>query len=513
MLRFDVYRNGELAKDVDLAGAYVFGQDAIPVRAELAAAEGQITCIKRSSPGATGLTLCWDVGSTGRLLVSTTRLPDRGQPYNLNLELARAQMARLAQKREEWGLFDYADAQAINREFDEIRDQFIAALMASDPAEAAAKADQALAEGVTLGEKMALFHAEVLMGRRKLTTNNRPLFGCRVNLETAGQEVQGRLRESFDAVTIPAPWRHVEPKSHQFDFAQIESWVQWAVQSRKRITMGPLLSFEPGQMPDWMYIWEHDYDTLREMISEHIETVVRKFKGPVAVWNVLSGIHAHNSFNLSFDQLMELTRMCCLQVKRLNPQAQVIIELTTPWGEYYARNQRTIPPLLYADMAVQSGIRFDGFGVQVFMGVPVDGHYVRDLLHISCLLDEFASQGKSVHISACQVPSDVNPDADDAWNGAEPIAQAGQWHANWSQRLQAEWLQAFSRVCISKPFVESITWRDLADDQGHFIPHGGLCAKDLTPKLAYKELRNFRALLASKTVSPGGAAGQSNRSE
>jgi hypothetical protein len=58
-------------------------------------------------------------------------------------------------------------------------------------------------------------------------------------------------------------------------------------------------------------------------------------------------------------------------------------------------------------------------------------------------------------------------------------------------------VQAFSRVCISKPFVESICWRDLADYEGHFIPHGGLCRNDLQPKLAFRELRNFRAWLHS----------------
>ena len=63
--------------------------------------------------------------------------------------------------------------------------------------------------------------------------------------------------------------------------------------------------------------------------------------------------------------------------------------------------------------------------------------------------------------------------------------------------MQAEWLQAFYRVAISKPFVESITWRNLADYEGHYIPHGGLCRNNLEAKLAYKELRNFRAYMAS----------------
>jgi hypothetical protein len=217
----------------------------------------------------------------------------------------------------------------------------------------------------------------------------------------------------------------------------------------------------------------------------------------VQVWNVVSGIHAHNSFRLSFEQLMELTRMTCLLVKKLAPKSQVLIELTQPWGEYYARNQRTIPPLLYADMAAQSGIKFDAFGVQLLTGVPVDGYYVRDLLQVSELLDEFVSLGKPFRITACQAPSAVTRDGWDAWRGELDVAGAGQWHSPWSQRLQAEWLQAVFRVGISKPYVESICWRDLADYEGHHVSHGGLCSNKLEAKLAYKELRNFRASLAA----------------
>ena len=40
MISFIAYENGRVAESVDLSGAYVFGQDRIPVRADLAAAKG-----------------------------------------------------------------------------------------------------------------------------------------------------------------------------------------------------------------------------------------------------------------------------------------------------------------------------------------------------------------------------------------------------------------------------------------------------------------------------------------
>jgi len=514
MLRFDVYHNGAAKKRIDLSGAYVFGQDGIPVRADLAATEGQITCLKRT-PGACGLALLWHAGAPGRLLLSTARLPERKEPYNLNVELARARVMHLIQKREDWGLFDYEDARHLNAEFEQVRRRFVAALQADSPAQAARLADETLAEAITLGEKFALFHADVFLRRRRASSAmSRVGFGCVVDLPSDSDRYRQRLGEAFDFVSVPTSWKQLAPKERTYRWERIDAWVNWSVANRRAVHAGPLVSFDPAYVPEWLYIWEHDYEALREMIYEHIQRVVQRYEPKVRLWRVVSGLHAHNSFNLNFEQIMELTRMSCSLVKKLAPRAVVLIDLVLPWGEYYARNQRTIPPLLYADMAVQSGVKFDAFGVQIYMGVPRDGMYVRDLLQVSALLDEFVGFGVPLHVTGTQVPSDITPDAWDGFGGKAPAGEAGHWHAQWNPRLQAEWLQAFCRVAISKPFVESVCWRDLGDYEGHHLPHGGLCRSDLEAKLAYKELRNFRASLRApeevidQRPSPGaGGAG------
>ncbi len=503
MLRFDVYGKDGQAGPIDLSGAYLFGQDGIPVRGDLAVVDNAITCKKRVH-GACGLALMWGAGASGRLMLSTARLPDRNRPYNLNVELARARLRIIAGKIEEWGLFDFAKAERFNREFHTVRQMFVAALKGDSPPRSAELADQALAAAVTLSERLALFHADVFLDRKSASGSaSHTRFGCRVALDYPNQNYQDRLREAFDFLAVPIPWKQIEPQENRYQFSQIDTWINFAARARKPISVGPIIDFDPAYLPEWLYLWEHDYDSLREVIYEHIQHIVKRYARQVRTWSVVSGLHAFNDFNLSFDQIMELTRMCCQLVKKLAPRSQVMIETVMPWGEYYARNQRTIPPQLYADMAVQSAIQADAFGVQIFMGIPQDGYYVRDLMQISSLLDEYVSLHKPVQITACAVPSSMTPDVGDAWGGEADIAQAGQWHSSWSPRLQAEWLQAFYRIVISKPCVDSICWRDLGDTPGHYMAHGGLCSQDMEPKLAFRELRNFRMKLASKREGNG----------
>jgi len=504
MIRFNVYRDGAPVERIDLSGAYVFAQDHIPVRADIAASGSQISCMKRTAASC-GLALLWEAGPIGKLLLSTTRLPARDTPYNLNVELARACVMRLLEKREDWGLFDYEDAGTFNDQLEKARHQFIEAIKGDDPAEAAKLADQSLDCALGLGEEMALFHADVFLRRRKQGSGiNRVGFGCMIDLLAGAPRYRSRLAEEFDFVSLPIGWKKLAPKERKLQWERPDDWVNWAVGQRRAVHAGPLVSFDAADVPEWLYIWEHDYEALREMIYEHLQQVVRRYERRVRLWRVVSGLNAHNSFNLSFEQIMELTRMSCSVVKRLAPRSLVLIELVLPWGEYYARNQRTIPPLLYADMAVQSGVRFDGFGLQLYLGVPRDGMYVRDLMQVSAMLDEFAGFGVPVHLTGVQVPSSVTGDASAACGGKASPARAGTWHGPWSPRVQAEWLNAFARVAISKPFVETICWRDLADGKGQYLPHGGLCRSDLRAKPALKELRDFRASLQ---VSRGQGAG------
>jgi hypothetical protein len=326
-------------------------------------------------------------------------------------------------------------------------------------------------------------------------------FGCMVDLAGNNDRCRQRLLEGFDFFSVPLNWKLLAPKDRTNVWEPFDDWINWVTAHRKAVHAGPLLSFDPTEIPQWLYVWEHDYEALRDVIYEHLQTVVTRYEKKVRAWRVCSGLHAYNSFNLSFEQIMELTRLAAGTVKRLAPRSLTFIDLVLPWGEYYARNQRTIPPLLYADMCVQSGVKFDGFGLQLYMGVPRDGMFVRDLMQISSLLDEFVAWSLPLHITAMQAPSDIAPDGLDAFAGKAPPAEGGRWHADWNPRLQAEFFQAVARVAISKPYVESICWRDLADTEGHYLPHGGLCRSGLQPKLAFRELRNFRASLAGPASS------------
>jgi hypothetical protein len=498
MLIFEAYRDGAPAKTVDLAAAHLLGAESVPMRSEISAKAGRITCQKRAE-GAAALALMWEAGSAGRLLLATTRLPEREQPYNLNVELARARLMLLIQKREDWGLFDYPDGAALSEELDKIRKLFVQALaVLGEGGEAAQLADECLTQAVELSEQTALFHASIFLKRRRSRGGERPTLGCVVDPASFSEPVVQRLGEAVDFVSLPMPWRFTEPREGQSDYARLDAWMDWAQRKQMPILGGPLLSFEPGFFPDWIYIWEHDFETLRDMMYEHVQVLVNRYGKGVMAWNVISAAQAYNAFGMNFEQMMELTRTSCAAVKQLVPRATVLVDLALPWGEYYAANPRTIPPMMYADMCVQSGVKFDAFGVRLLLGAPEEGLFVRDLMEVSTKLDEFAGFGKPLHVTACQVPGSVEIDKADHWSGEKPAAAAGRWHLPWGEQVQADWADAFYQLALSKPFVDTVSWLDLSDGPGHYLASGGLCTASLQPKSVYEHLRQLRSALAPR---------------
>ncbi len=488
MLRFLVFRDGHVPAELDLGAAYLLGSDGVPIRGESSFVEGEIRCRKRAA-GPSALALLWEVRGFGSILLDTVRLPERPTPYILNVELARSRMMKLLQKREDWGLFDLPEAQAINDKFNEARDLLIEAMENLDDPPAAAKlADRCLALALPVSEQASVVHAELLLHRRIATRSFPPnLFGCHVDLPQISEGYRRKALAAGDFVCLPLPWRVIEPQQQSFDFASIDNWADLLRRAKTPVVAGPLVRFVEAVIPDWLYVWEHDYETVRGLLYEHIERVVSRYGGQVVLWNVLSGLHVNSLFSFTFDQLMDLTRMAVTLVKKVLPGSRTMIEITQPWGEYYAGNQRSIPPLIYAEMAVQSGITFDVFGLQLCFGAPRDGCWQRDLFQISSLLDRFAPLGKPVMITRLVVPSAVG-DGNKA---------SGAWHKSWNDNVQARWLEAIANIVLSKPFMEAICWSDLVDEDNSAIPSGGLLTADLNPKPSFQTWTAMRrAVLA-----------------
>jgi hypothetical protein len=306
------------------------------------------------------------------------------------------------------------------------------------------------------------------------------------------QKYKDTLSDNFDYVVLPTNWRQIQPEEQSWSIGEVDEWVEYLARKRTPIIAGPLLNLNEKALPDWLYIWEHDFETLRELCYEYVQKIVQRYRRAVGAWNVVSGLHSGAAFNLSFEQIIELTRMLVAQVKTLLPNAKTLVSVTQPFGEHHARGG--VPPLLYAEMVAQAGVNFEAFGVEIEMGVPQPGRFTRDMFQVSCLLDRFSTLGRPVYLTAVDAPSRNSPDPADTSEGKLDPSHAGRWHRAWDPQVQADWLDTLIRMAYSKPYVESVAWANLAD-LSHDIPGGGVFDDMLKPKPSFAKLSDLREKL------------------
>ncbi len=491
-MKFQVFKNGQILDKFTLCGAYLFGGDGIGIRrAQIEFKEGCIQCY-RPNLSTAGLALLWPIEGFGKVLLSTTCLPERDKPYNLNVEIARAKLMQIVNKREDWLFFN--KIHGLTELSEEAQDLFIRAIQnISEPSTASKLADESLNKAIVIAEKLAIKQAESLFQTRSKSHGfGRGCFGCRVDpLEIDNPVYIERLLELFGSATIPINWAQMESEKGNYDFSTIDACIE--VLSRKKLTLsaGPLLCFSKKYLPKWLLQSKSGFEKIRETAYQFITEVVSRYSGMIRAWYAVSGLNAFNHFGFRFEQILEMTRAANMAVKQASDKSIKIIEVCNPWGEYYTTTPNSIPPLVYMDMVVQSGINFDAFGLPMQFGKNQSGMHVRDMMQISAILDSFAPIAKPIYITNVEVPSENR-------DGQQEGDLAGIWYEKWNQSLQAQWIEQFYKIAMSKSCVNSVTYSNLMDTEDGAIACSGLLTNQLEPKESFKTLKGLHDSIFSR---------------
>jgi hypothetical protein len=533
--------------------AYLMGPDDLALPAEITLDQDVIQCVKRVE-GAAALAIQYPatIGvpaaeataapAQGVLTLRTALLPDRKAPYLLTLELARHQVMMMLTKLEEWALFETAPADPVMAKVEHARELYTAALVLlgrggtgrfSPEAQDAAQA--ALGAAIDAGEALALLSARVQHARRlsgelqslaakpppnsaitdhevKLARKHQagcagvilvdaPKIGVSVPPAVFAPGLCTAIESVADFVAVPMRWSQMEPTEGRYTFAPTDRWIEWAVtKARLPVVAGPVLDFESGCVPDFVYVWEHDYESLRDVVIEHVKAVVTRYRRTVNTWTICGGLHIGSNFAISYEQAVDLTRVCVTIVRKLHPGAKVQVEISQPWGEYTAeasaRAARSIPPAVYAELLGQIQLEIDAIALKVQMGYPMPGRSTRDLMSFSALLDRFAAMDKPVALTMLGAPSSPV-------NAAPGQPGAGQWRGDWTEQQQAQWLARAGAIAAGKPYVHSICWQELVDSSPPSSPSGGLVTAGGAAKPGLTQLKLLRDAMRTKRELPG----------
>lgn len=487
MGEFIVFKDGEPQKLEKTDSIYILGQEETPLPGKIEIKDGSILVYPMTAEEACGLALPWEVEGFGKLLLQTTRLPiDRKEPYIVNVEILRWRLMRIMQKLEDWGLIAYTDTDRVAAMYDKAKHFFIQAIQNYDsPSLASQFADNGIVYALDAGEKLANYHANIMLDARlQMGAISRKLFGVNIELEMNTDLLPTEILKHIHFVELKTSWAKLQPEENSFDFHNLDKWVDFLIKNKLAIRLGNIISFSSEDIPPWLS--GAKFEDIKEYAHRYLTTVAKRYSKAIRSWVILNGIHAENPFKLTFEQILELTRICGLRAKQIIPRAQAIIGIIHPWGEYCSKSLQTIPPLLYAEAIAQNSISCDALRISMPIGCgKIDG-YTRDLFQISSMIDRFMIYGLPIHI-ATAAPS--NPPDSLCGNNVE---DKGYWVSAWDEGTQAEWFSNFSHIAFSKFTVESICWLKVVDSYPLEYPYCGMIDKEGNPKPITTRLKKIQ---------------------
>lgn len=405
-----------------------------------------------------------------------------GSEVDLNREVARSRLkavesAKSAAAGEVFG-------PGIRTRLDKARQLLNAAGKIEDPSSSAARAWEALNEGLWAGEMFSFERAKHAISARgpraefKFAAN---AFGAL----TQGEAYSKAFYEIFDYCTLPFYYKGFEPEEGKPTWGRLDSMVQWCQVGKITPKGHPLLWMHEAGVPAWLE--DKSFGNVKRLHQARIRDIVGRYKGRIDYWDVINEAHDFaNVLNFTYDQLLDLTRMCCDTARSANPGCTSVINSTMLWGEYAAPQPGQDPPATprrtpyqYVSQCVRERLDFDVIGLQIYFPN-------RDMFEIDRMLDRYSRFGKQVHITEQAISSD--PSDDDTSHVRKP---SGEWHAPFSPSIQADWIEQLWTIAYSKDFVTAVTYWDFADSGGHFWPHGGFLDKDLKPKESYFRLKHL----------------------
>lgn len=359
----------------------------------------------------------------------------------------------------------------------------------------------------------AVFAAELALferSRRQLAVQPRTpdnlLLGCNIFRYTTGDAPYAkRFANAFNFATLPFyPGRTVRERG-QYDYRGVDPALQFLEDKGIRAKGHPLWFGAEGSNPAWLKALKGtELVRAAEEIARHH---VRRYKGRIAVWDVINEAHDWaNCFELSQEEQLQLTRILSDATKDEDPGALRVANSCLPFAEYVAGRycchgalpERLLSPLQYYRRLLERGVDFDAIGIQLYFPA-------RDMLMIHRMLSIFASLGKPVHITEMGVNGGSRPSlaGTEGSSWSQLALSEGSWQGGWNEGRQADWLEQFYSLAASMPQVQALTWWDFIEPS--FFGNGALLYEDETPREIYFRLLALkdRIYAPSQTLTKG----------
>lgn len=474
-----------------LASAYLSGMEGIPWRSVNRWSHQKDSTpvafsIDRSISESGNLSIPWQVEGFGELTLATASLMESSAPYNLPLELARGVINRLRNQTAEWRMAGLTIDGNLETSIRKASHAFVDAITSlPDHAAAVRAAHQAIRLGLEAGEALCKQYSIQSLAARHQNAERLPtLLGCRLGDHIYGESEAKHLIAGFNTGVVPFTWRAVEQNAGKYDWDTFDQQVTWCQENGLRVIGGPLLFLDQVHLPDWIYLWEDDFEQVQSYVAQYVQATVNRYRGRVQVWNCAARMNVSSAISLNEEQRLRLMVTAIDELRRNDPQTPILLSFDQPWAEYLAVNDRDLSPLHLADSLVRADLGIAGVAIELNVGFQTGGSAMRELIEFSRQLDRWAVlQLPLVVYISFPSNADANSKARHAVNASGVLP---------TPESQAAFGEKLISLLLAKQFVQGIVWNELSDAMPREFAGAGVLDASGEPKPLLDTIINIR---------------------
>jgi hypothetical protein len=488
-MKFRLPSNDVARKLPDFRKAYITGLDRTPTRLAVELRKGMMTCVRDTTESGR-LFVPWSIEGYGTPLVGTATLAERPDPYTLAVELARGKLNDIRNQLADWTQMGLRTTPELDTALRDAQRAFVRAVTSTDQFEDCTEAAQmSLSAASRAGDLLIeAYTAQILQSRLSSTSRLPTQLSC--VLEGSPQSLPPGIDwpKAFNAARLGISWKQVAPSEGQFRWDQFDAQLAWCRRHGLACEVGPLIEFRRGALPDWIWLWESDCDTLAGLVADFVQQTVQRYRGRVPLWHVVHRPASGEILGLTEEEQIRITARAIQVAHQTDPSAQLTIGVDRPWAEWMGSSHFQLGPLHLCDYLLRAELGISGIALELALGYCTPGSYMRDLFEFSKLLDLYSLLNVPLHVWMAIPSSTVtDPKAD-----PDVCVETAQWPAPPDEALQTSWGAKWIALAVAKPFVCSVSWLQASDATPHLYPHGGLFRADQTPKPLFSWLQLLR---------------------
>ncbi|MDG3006235.1 endo-1,4-beta-xylanase [Paludisphaera mucosa] len=489
VLKFRLPSNEIAGKLASQRRVYTTGLDRTPGRLGLDFRNGLMTCTSDSSESGRLFTP-WPIAGFGSPVVGTATLGERAAPYVLALELARGKLNDVRNQSADWTQLGLRTESTLDDLMRTSRRAFVrAALLADDPDASYAAAQESLEASSLAGAQLTeTYLAQVLQNRLAVAGRLSTNLGCVLSGDPDKAAGSATWPSTFNTAQTAASWKDVAPSEGKHRWDLLDAQVAWARKHHLNVEGGPLIEFRAACLPDWIWLWDGDVDTISSFVADYVRQVVTRYRGKVPIWHVAHRPAGHDVLGLGEEDQIRITARALQVARQADPAAQLCLGIDRPWMEWMSSSRFQLGPLHLCDYLIRSDVGISSVALEIAPGYSNPGSDGRDLFEFSRLLDLYSLLNVPLNVTLV-APSAATPDPN---ADANVKVEVWQWPAPPTEASQAEWAARWTSLAVAKPFVRAVNWLQPSDGITHLYPHGGLHRPDGSPKAAVARLRTIR---------------------